>query len=77
MTRFAVFEFSMNKPDWYYNYFLGKLKKYKESGITFDLYDQIEDFDSISKYTLCWMILAYLAGFPLYKLLCFIRKIIY
>lgn len=50
LTHYAVFEKNFNKPDWYYNYFKTKLEKYRQKGITFDFYEQIEDFDELSRY---------------------------
>jgi len=52
LTHFCVFKKNFDKPDWYYNYFKTKLKKYRKDGITFDFYEQIEDFDEIANYVL-------------------------
>ena len=51
-THYAVFQKNFDKPDWYYNYFKTKLEKYRKEGITFDFYEQIEDFDEMAKYVL-------------------------
>lgn len=50
MTHFCVFEHSMQKPNWYYNYFKNKLESYRQKGISFDLFEQVEDFDNIAEY---------------------------
>ncbi len=52
MTHFSVFEQSMKKPNWYYNYFKTKLEKFRKDGITFELFEQIEDFNDISEYVI-------------------------
>ena len=52
MTHFTVYEKNFNKPNWYYNFFKTKLEKFHQNGITFDLYEQLEDFDALSKYIL-------------------------
>ena len=50
MTHFCVFEHSMQKPEWYYRYFKNKLESYRKNGISFKLFEQVEDFENISKF---------------------------
>lgn len=50
MTHFCVFEHSMQKPEWYYGYFKNKLESYRKNGISFELFEQVEDFENISKF---------------------------
>ena len=52
MTHFTVFEKDFDTPGWYYNYFKTKLEKFKKNGITFDFYEQINDFNELSNYIL-------------------------
>lgn len=52
LTHYAVFQKNFDKPGWYYNYFKTKLEKFRKEGITFDFYEQIEDFEELSRYIL-------------------------
>ena len=62
ITHFCVFEHSMQKPNWYYNYFKNKFEHYQKSGISFDLFEQIEDFDDITNYVINFIKNVYLSS---------------
>lgn len=49
-THFSVFDYSMPKPNWYYNFFKNKYDNYKKNGITFEFFEQIEDFNKLSDH---------------------------
>lgn len=55
MTHFSVYTHCTQKPNWYYNYFKNKLDSYRKNGITFNLFEQTEDFEEISKYILDYL----------------------
>lgn len=52
LTHFTVFEQNCNTPGWYYNFFKTKLAAFRAHGITFDLYQPQNDFDTLSTYIL-------------------------
>ncbi len=49
-THYAVFQKNFDEPNWYYNFFKSKLESYRNNGITFELYEQVNDFDDIASY---------------------------
>ncbi len=55
MTHFTVFEKNFNTPGWYENYFKNKVERFQKEGITFDFYEQINDFDELSEYILTYI----------------------
>lgn len=59
LTHYIVYEKHFNEPNWYYNYFKTKLDKYKKEGITFNFFEQIEDFDEIANYILDYVKIYY------------------
>ena len=52
LTHFTVFEKNFNEPGFYYHFFKTKLEKFRKQGITFELYEQINDFDALATYIL-------------------------
>lgn len=73
LTHFIVFEKHFNEPNWYYNYFKNKLEKFRKDGITFELFEQIEDFDDISQYIINYVKNQYQQKQP--KKITFLQKI--
>ena len=49
-THFAIFENRFSYGQFYKQYFEKKLKSFNERGITFDFYEQNEDFAEVSEY---------------------------
>ena len=52
LTRYALFEKRFNDSEFLEKYFSNKVAKFNQNGIDFSFYEQIEDFDEISKYIL-------------------------
>ena len=52
MTHYAIFENRFNDAGFYKSFFINKLKKFKEKGITFDFYEKINDFQEVAEYTI-------------------------
>lgn len=50
LTHYCMFENRLSDSEWLNNYFTKKLDKFKKDGIRFDFYEQIEDFELLSKY---------------------------
>jgi len=49
LTRFNIFDHRFNDPNWSHNHLTGLIERYREHGITFDLFEQIEDIEELSK----------------------------
>ena len=49
-THFAIFENRFDDGKFYKQYFEKKLEKFNKKGITFDFYEQNEDFEEVSNY---------------------------
>ncbi len=52
LTHYAVFEKNYYTKGWLFDYLNNKLNIFRKQGITFDLYNKINDFNDISMYIL-------------------------